>query len=245
MTTDKETPAEEAMRLADEQADAKAKKTDEQVIDETLKTMLPEDHDPASVVHLKQRLPQNRRLIINRPGHINVATDKGNYPGCRLAFFHHEGFVEGLMPEDKTALEQQVRESGLNYPVSVPDMVNLYFSHRANLLVVDIIPTQDGLWVEWTNQLEGNTVSLFTKFSQAWSAVEQAIMDRDAEEKEAELKAQADKEAEEKALITLGKNVRDQNLIQKLREASERMDKQQKEINRLRKKLGLKAGEEG
>ena len=124
-------------------------------------------------------LPEKRNFIEKRPGNINYADERGSYPGCHLKFF--------------------------------PDSagVNAFFAENANLLVVKLDATSDGLFVLYTNQLDSEDLEEFNEFSRAWMNHKQ---ERDA----AKAKTQAEKERSQKAaeddvkaLIELGKKCRD------------------------------------
>lgn len=84
-------------------------------------------------------IPEKREMVIKRPGFINWSDGKSNYPGSLLKGFFN---VESL---------------------------NEFFRQNANLLTVGMWFTKDGIYVLYTNMLEGEELEEFNEYSRAVS----------------------------------------------------------------------------
>ncbi len=82
-------------------------------------------------------LPAVREFVIDRPGHINYAEQRGNYVGCKIVSFTRSPI------SDVTDVK------------SAADKMNTFFREQANLLVVGIWPFADRIDVLFTNTLDG------------------------------------------------------------------------------------------
>ena len=182
-------------------------------------------------------IPKEREFVIKRPGNINIAGERGNYPGCRVIGFGPSA-TEGLEEADAKAFEEQLREfyKASARPITAPDAANLYFKHRANMLVVNQSVDVNGtIWCWVTNQLEDEALEDFLEFSKDW---EDYSSKRRTEREEARKEANKAKEEaakEEKALAALGRKARDHNLLGKLEELTAQLEETRKELNKLKK----------
>lgn len=210
---------------------------------------------PETAELLATRIPRKRELVLKRPGNINFVGDKGSFPGARLVLFGGAlqdagGLlleVAGLEEEDYdnfvVQVEDELKSLERRKTLRPTELVNLYFKHRANLLVLDIESLPSAVRVLFTNQLEDDEVDEFQEASKFLEDHMQAFREKkEAKRREAaEAKAKAD--AELKELAELGRKEREFNFIGQVRELKEELEKARKELNRAKKKLGEKAGE--
>lgn len=194
------------------------------------------DVDAGNVDALSTTLPKKRDVIINRPGNINIAGDRGHYPGCRVAVFSDDG-VYGLEDADRERLYKQIAEaSEPSEPWTAAKTLNLYFKHRANLLTVALFGTGGGdITVVFTNQLEDEELEEFQEFTQEWGAKQREREAKRAEEAQKKKDEEKARNEEMNALITLGKKARDHNLVEKLRELDEEVKRLRAELSRYKK----------
>lgn len=152
------------------------------------------------------------------PGHISWANDRANFPGCRLITFGMQGDVVvqyGMEPEDGAEFEAQCLDTK---PQNPEDAVNLYFAHRANLLVIDMKVHADGITLMVTTQLDDEDLEAFEYAQHLMDAGMAEYRTMKAKEKAAtEVKI-----AENVKLIELGRKAKDHNLFEKLRTLEER-----------------------
>jgi len=181
-------------------------------------------------------LPKKRDLVINRPGNINYAGERGHFPGCRLLEFTGYGEVKGLEAADAAKFEVQRAEAGLSdKQANASELVNLYFKHRGNMLTVAYdVDASGAVWVLATNQLEGDELEAFHHIAQMTTQ----WMDEWREKKEHE-KERANEHArknlhEQAELIPLGKKERDGNFVERARKAEDENEKLRKENAKLR-----------
>lgn len=165
-------------------------------------------------------LPVRRPYVMNRPGHIAIASPNGNFPGCKLLHVTAQvnNWDDGIDP----TIDAKIREAlgveegeGVN-PVAY---VNEFFRQQGGLLVVDLHVHPNGaVSVLYTNQLEGEELEEFQEFSHTVSAhMQEWRRKRDeakAEEEQKKLRAMDDA----RELIEMGKKAKEHNLFAKLRD---------------------------
>lgn len=230
------TMEEELRKLEQNDPEVKAAKENlDRVVDEIVEKAK-DVPDPAATYNPSTRLSKKRDFIIERPGNINYAAPGGSYPGSRVVVFG-QGYVEGLDDADRVKLSEQRKEVGRDeMQETAADLCNLYFMHRANLLTTAVIPGFDGsLTVLFTNHLEGKKLAYFQKYSSLMAET----MEKFEAEEEVRIAKEADmvkaSNAERDAMIELGKKCKDHNLLGKLKELGEEVEKLKKENNKLNK----------
>lgn len=148
------------------------------------------------------------------PGHITWATDRGSFSGGREIYFGYDG-VLGLEAEDAEVFEKQVAEDGT--PNSPQALANLYFSKRANLLVVDRQVTNGGISYIITTQLDDDDLEEFEEVQKRVQLEMREWRERKAQDKEAAM-AEA---KEERRLIEVGRKAETYSVFKKNRELEE------------------------
>lgn len=122
--------------------------------------------DPAEVLSERPHGPtreQTMKTVQEKyPGHISWASDRANFAGCRIVTFM-EGGAQGLTREDELVLIAQMKEKDLNGSASPEEIANLYFSTRANLLVVDMKVSADTITMLLTTQLDEEDLEEFVE----------------------------------------------------------------------------------
>lgn len=164
------------------------------------------------------------------PGHITWATDRGSFSGGREIYFG-SGYVEGLEEEDRAIFEAQCKEK-FKGPAPSSDLANLYFSKRANLLVVDRQVTDDGIAYIITTQLDAEDLE---EFEEVQKRV-QLDMREWRERREKDKQQALEDAAEERRLIEVGRKAETYAVFKRNRELED-------EVTELRKQLKKKGKE--
>jgi hypothetical protein len=175
----------------------------------------------------------NKTVYDRRPGHINWASDRASFSGCRVISFtggnHAPPFQAlGLEKQDleryNEELDAYINALEGDEFVSAADVANLYFSKRANLLVLHMEVHADEVTFIITSQLDDDDLEEFQEVQRRvnlemreWREEREKLRAADRE------KAQADRK-----LIELGKKAQEHNLFEKLR-------KLEAEVERLKK----------
>lgn len=174
------------------------------------------------------------------PGHITIASDRASFSGCRIITFFSGGWT-GLTPEDNDAFESQVfarvdelealHTAAINslppemktiqdlddsdLMLTPAELMNLYFSTRANLLVLDWkINNEGAITVIVTTQLDAEDLEEMQEVN-----VRVNLEMREWREKRAKEKAERQAEAmEERRLIEVGRTAETYNLAGRVRE---------------------------
>lgn len=137
-----------------------------QAADNQALTRAIEEDKPDTGDHLATvtKLPIKRDVIIKQPGCINVATKDGMFPGSRHIKFVANDVI-GLEPEDKAKFVKQLADEAEADGVlirSAPELCNLYYKHRANLLTVgQFVDANGDIHHLVTNTLEGEELEYF------------------------------------------------------------------------------------
>lgn len=156
-----------------------------------------------------QREQYEKAVQDKMPGHISYATDRANFPGGRLLEFYF-GEVYGMRPEEE---EKFIEENPDFTEMAASELMNAYFARRTNLLVVNMGVIGDGVYALVTSQLDDDDLEEFTEIQR------RVQLDmREWRKKRAEKKAlEAERVAEHKRLIEVGKKAEQYNLFEKLR----------------------------
>lgn len=147
------------------------------------------------------------------PGHITIASDRASFSGCRVITFC-EGTVLGLTQEDKEAFVGDLTAHGAS--ITTPeDAMNLYFSKRANLLMLDWkLDGVGGITCFVTTQLDAEDLEEMQEVNTRVN-----LEMREWREKRAKEKAERQAEAmEERRLIEVGRTAETYNLAGRVRE---------------------------
>lgn len=165
---------------------------------------------------------QTTKMLLSKyPGHISWASDRANFSGCRVVTFY-AGTATGLDPEDEALFKKQYDEAFAPQKLayrSSEAVLNLYFSTRANLLVVDMKPTfDDGIMCLVTTQLDEEDLEELQESQQFLEVHMRQWREARAERKQKE----SANVAEIHRLAAIGKKAEDHNLFEKLRKLEEK-----------------------
>lgn len=163
---------------------------------------------------------QTQKTVYDKfPGHISWATDSANFSGCRIITFYDDLTASGLSADDAAVLDAQLAELSdeeRDY-VMAADLMNLYFSKRANLLLVHMVPSPEQITCLITTQLDEDDLA---EFEEVQRRVQLDMREwREKRDKDREEAAQAARE--ERRLIEVGRKAETYNLFAKLRELEE------------------------
>ena len=114
----------------------------------------------ASVPHRPSREQTLKSVQDKYPGHISWASDRANFSGCRSIRFAM-GTAFGLEAADGKKFVAEMEEAKLGESASTEAVMNLYFSKRANLLVVDSKPDCGDVVLLVTTQLDDEDLEEF------------------------------------------------------------------------------------
>ena len=183
----------------------------------------PEPAEPANPPEILTDHPRapSREQTLKRvqdkyPGHIAWASDRANFSGCRAIRFTPEGVV-GLEKHDNEKLLREAQEheaNGGTYLGSPEGWANLYFSTRANLLVVERTLTEESIGMLITTQLDADDLEEFQEVTKRVELDMREWRAKRAEQRASEEAARKD----EARLADIGRTVEEHNLIGKLRE---------------------------
>lgn len=197
------------------------------------------DLNPSEVLSDQpQREDTLKSVYDKRPGHISWATDRANFSGCRLISFTANNqpiSAHGLEQKDAERFDEQLDKyiEGLedNRILMATDLVNLYFSTRANLLMLELRITDDTAACLVTTQLDDDDLEEFQEIQHRVN-----LEMREWREKRAERKA-ADAEllAENKRLVEVGKAAEQHRWKEKNRELTDELAEVKAELNKLKK----------
>lgn len=161
--------------------------------------------DPSEVLSVRPMIPTREQTLKTLqekyPGHISWASDRANFAGCRIVTFM-DGGAAGLERNDEQELVNQMKKAGLDLEATPEQVMNLYFSTRANLLVVDLKISESTITILVTTQLDEDDLDEFNEQARITE-----IHMRDWREKRAaQREAQAAEIRENRRLMEVGKN---------------------------------------
>lgn len=179
---------------------------------------------------MENYIPKDRQLVVNWPGLISIAGDRGYFPGCRLVTFRNYFPPIGLSAEDCGLLYGQSRTidgasfdatTGTGWP-SADDQLNAFAQHRGNLAIVDWRITNAGdIKCLITTQLDGDNLEDFQEAGRIME-IEMRRLREERAKRTAEAEEQKAKQAAEDAeTMTLGRKAKEHNLLNKLRQLDE------------------------
>lgn len=120
--------------------------------------------DPAEILAATPKYPNREDTLKSVqdkfPGHIVWASDRGSFSGNRLVTFM-EGGAQGLEQEDALLFVEQMKIAHMDITASPEDVANLYFSLRANLLVVNLTTSETTITMLITTQLDDDDLAEF------------------------------------------------------------------------------------
>lgn len=169
---------------------------------------------------------QTTKMLLDKyPGHISWASDRANFSGCRVVTFYAAN-AEGLEESDAALFAEQWSakygdpDDAEDASTSSPeDAMNLYFSTRANLLVVNMVVNTYGITCLITTQLDDEDLEELQESQQFLEVHMRKWREDRAKRREAE----ATSVAEIRRLAAIGKKVEEHNLLNKLRELEEKL----------------------
>lgn len=172
--------------------------------------------DPAEILSSAPHRPTREQTVKTVqdkwPGHITLASDRASFSGCRIVTFAPSG-AYGLTDEDVAVFAQERAKTVCH---NAEAMMNLYFSTRANLLMLDwkLGPEVDTITVVITTQLDAEDLEEMQEVN-----VRVNLEMREWREKRAKEKAERQAEAlEERRLIEVGRTAETYNLAGRVRE---------------------------
>lgn len=175
------------------------------------------DNEVASSVETLSDQPQGptreqtqKTLMDKYPGHISWATDRANFSGCRIIEFRNRDVV-GLEDQDAERFAAELVKAGAGSAVA---LMNLYFSTRANLLIIDLNVTPTGIVCLITTQLDDEDLQLMEDVRQ----LNQVAMRDIQAKRDAAREARRTQEKEDKRLLAWAKQAEAHNLAGRLRE---------------------------
>lgn len=201
-----------------------------------------------------------KKLAKGAPGEIRMTNKQGLLSqGTRAVMFRDGLFPEGLDEEEADDFDREVVDAANELEdveattaeealllFTAVEQLNLYFSHRANRTLAEIYPTANGtaLLCFIDVFLSGEDLDDFQEHSEE---LVRLLGEKRRQRAEAKEKADADKAAQEqqdKADLELGRKVREHNVVEKAREAEEKLKAIRKAANRLAQKHGEKGWDE-
>lgn len=172
--------------------------------------------DPAEVLANQPVYPKREDSLKSVqdkfPGHVVMASDRASFSGCRILRFGL-GAVEGLEVEDEKVFARQCKEAGYyasdgflktaeHGTPAAEELANLYFSKRANLLVVNQMADSGELVLFVTTQLDEDDLEEMQEFQTRVQLGMREWREERAKRKEEELAAFR----EERRLLEVGRS---------------------------------------
>lgn len=173
-----------------------------------------------SVAHSKMTTyVKPRPPVINSPGLVNIAGDKGYFNGCRLVVFTDFEPPIGLMDGYRDKLLEALTPEGDEpwWPTAV-EQINGLFEEFANLSIVDWRLMGKDIGVILTTNYTPEDLEDLQFVASVTEAEMRKRREARAAAKEEEEKKKAADRHEELALIEIGKKAKDHNLFGKLRD---------------------------
>lgn len=198
-----------------------------------------------------------KKLAKGAPGDIRLVNKQGILSqGTRAVQFENTEWPVGLDEQEEADFEKELIEVAAEEDdpdndgtaewavagLSAVEQLNLYFAHRANRTLAEIYPSADGTSILCFIDvfLDGEALDDFQEHSEELTRM---LADKQRVRAEAKAAAEAEKraaEAQDKADLELGRKVREHNVIEKAREADEKLKAIRKAANRLAQKHGEK-----
>lgn len=198
-----------------------------------------------------------KKLAKGAPGDIRLVNKQGILSqGTRAVQFENTEWPVGLDEQEEADFEKELIEAAAEEDdpdndgtaewavagLSAVEQLNLYFAHRANRTLAEIYPSADGTSILCFIDvfLDGEALDDFQEHSEELTRM---LADKQRVRAEAKAAAEAEKraaEAQDKADLELGRKVREHNVIEKAREADEKLKAIRKAANRLAQKHGEK-----
>lgn len=202
-----------------------------------------------------------KKLAKGAPGDIRLVNKQGILSqGTRAVQFENTEWPVGLDEQEEADFEKELIEAAAEEDdpdndgtaewavagLSAVEQLNLYFAHRANRTLAEIYPSADGTSILCFIDvfLDGEALDDFQEHSEELTRM---LADKQRVRAEAKAAAEAEKraaEAQDKADLELGRKVREHNVIEKAREADEKLKAIRKAANRLAQKHGEKGWDE-
>lgn len=170
---------------------------------------------------LQEYVPRDRRLVVNWPGLISIAGDRGYFPGCRLVSFANDCCPQGLSIEDADALLRQLEKASW-VGVTSADQLNTFAQYRGNLAIVDWrIDNSGRIHCLITTQLDGENLEDFQEAGRILEIEMRRLREERAAKAAEQVEAASKKQADDAEVMVLGRKAKEHNLLGKLRELEE------------------------
>jgi hypothetical protein len=213
---------------------------------------LPTGHIPPQ----KERPQKYKALFKNALGEITYASPRGlNAFGCAVVQFIDGDPPEGLEDREIGVLAEQcgidaddlflsdeaagddVYRMGV-WP-SAAEQMNLFFAHRANILLVEVSFGKDSISCLMGLMFDGEDLDELEAFQRITDQHMREYRERKAEAKEAAEKSEKDAAEQLHADAELGKKAREHNLVGKLQLLEGKLKKAVKQRNSVAKEAGI------
>lgn len=188
-----------------------------------------------------------KKLAKGAPGDIRMVNKQGILSqGTRAVIFVDDEFPVGLDDEEAREFVREAEDEGLVEDgallATAAEQLNLYFSHRANRTLAEVYVSGGGATLLCFIDvfLDGEDLEDFQDISEEVTRAMGERRRQREEAKEKEAAERAAKEAQDKADLELGRKVREHNIIEKARDAEQRLEQIRKAANKLAKKHGEK-----
>jgi hypothetical protein len=229
--------------------------------------------DPADLSMVDEDMRRDNRkkykkLAIGAPGDIRLTNKIGGLSqGTRAVMFCDGELPSGLDESEEVDFMLEIVEAAKDFDefeasgneesdaesaaafFTAAEQLNLYFAHRANRTLAEVFPSSTAyggtallcfIDVFLTGKKLDNFMQASDELTRRIAEIE---MEQEAAEEKAADEAEA-KEAQDRADIELGRKVREHNLIEKAREAEEKLVRIRKAANKLAQKHGEKGWED-
>ena len=176
--------------------------------------------NPAEVLSDLPMIPSReqteKKLMDKYPGHISWATSNAHHAGCRFVTFSSRG-VHGLEAIDARVFSEQLNAGPPMTSLSAAELLNMYFSTRANLLLIHAMPDGGAIHCVITTQLDEEDLEAFQEIQVMNQLAMREVRAKQDKRRAARLAAAA----EAKRLQEVGKRAEDHNLAGRVRELEE------------------------
>lgn len=181
-------------------------------------------NDPSEIYSTPPHQPsreQTAKTVQDKwPGHISWASDRANFAGCRVITFSDRALASGLEQADSDLFAKQLEADGRL--MTAQEMMNLYFSTRANLLVVQMLVAADSsVTVLVTTQMDADDLEELQEVQTRVNLDMREWRKKRADEREKVAAAAR----EERRLIEVGRNAETYNLAGRIRDLEAELSK--------------------
>lgn len=199
----------------------------------------------AQDIIVKSPTYKNKKLAKGAPGNIRFQFPSGaSAVGARLVQFGMDGFYSGLDEAEQAEHDKAVEEfdSNNDRPPDGVEQLNMYCDARANRVVHNIWVSDEGETITALIDvfLSGEELDDYLIAADEVISAANARKEKREEEKAAIVHQEQEAARQKEEDAETGKMVREQNLIGKLRDLEDTVERIRKAGNRLAKKAGVK-----